>query len=281
MRRSVNEKGTTAVSQTLRELGFTGERRTLNTRKFGLPQSRTRVYGVFVLMTIGFGSPGEQTHKGQLNKIWSFCDRCQIQMPESLHSLLLRSDLLEQSEKNDERDTQKKSKGKKGKKGTKWIEEHKKFRENNCLVDDQLDWHPALKALQQQQQQQQLNLTERELDASLLALATALKRKGASTSCFSMPVGDSLHFMKVSTSCHPCLLPKKKYLYIVENKCYVSGKAAILPLMLQGLGPNEINLAGPAVQALTASQAQDLAGNAFTSNIVLAIMLGVLLHYGQ
>ena len=279
MRRSVNEKGTTAVSQTLRELGFTGEWRTLNTRKFGLPQSRTRVYGVFVLMTIGFGSSGEQTHKGQLNKIWSFCDRCQIQMPESLHSLLLRSDLLAQSEKNDERDTQKKSKGKKGKKGTKWKEEHKKFRVNNGLVDDQLDWHPALKALQQQQQQ--LNLTERELDASLLALATALKRKGASTSCFSMPVGDSLHFMKVSTTCHPCLLPQKKYLYIVENKCYVSGKAAILPLMLQGLGPNEINLAGPAVQALTASQAQDLAGNAFTSNIVLAIMLGVLLHYGQ
>ena len=94
-----------------------------------------------------------------------------------------------------------------------------------------------------------------------------------------MPVGDSLHFMKVSTTCHPCLLPKKKYLYIVENKCYVSGKAAILPLMLQGLGPNEINLAGLAVQALTASQAQDLAGNAFTSNVVLAIMLGVLLHY--
>ena len=63
-----------------------------------------------MLMTNGFGSSGEQTHKGQLNKMWSFCDRCQIQMPESLHSLLLRSDLLE---KNDERDTQKKSKGKK------------------------------------------------------------------------------------------------------------------------------------------------------------------------
>ena len=116
-------------------------------------------------------------------------------MPESLHSLLLRSDLLE---KNDERDTQKKSKGKKGKKGTKWFEEHKKFRVKNGLVDDQLDWHPALKALQQQQKQ--LNLTERELDASLLALATALKHKakGASTSCFSMLVGGSLQFMKVT-----------------------------------------------------------------------------------
>ena len=42
------EKGTEIVTQELFNLGFTGQFKTLNTKHFSLPQSRTRTYGVFL-----------------------------------------------------------------------------------------------------------------------------------------------------------------------------------------------------------------------------------------
>ena len=273
---AATEKGTTIVSQKLREFGFLSSWKVLNSRHFGIPQSRTRTYGIFVKMKHGLGSCGEKKHESQLSQIWSLSARCQMGA-ELLRDLLKRSD-LESCQLPDGPGKKPSTQPPGQKKPGKWVDERKVFRKNHGLENDPLDWHPALKALKRDGPL--LNLSSREQEASLLLLAKLLKEKpGMQTSCLVLPVGDSLSRMKYSSAWHPCLLPQKKFLYILDNRCYTTGKSSKLPFTLQGLELKELELAGPAVLKLTPQKAQELAGNAFTSNVVLTLLLGVLVHF--
>ena len=88
-------------------------------------------------------------------------------------------------------------------------------------------------------------------------------------------VGDSLTWTRWKSS-HPCLLPKKRYLYWTQNEVFVIPGTAFI-FGLQGLGPQELQqfgLQGP----LSLAQAQDLCGNAFTSHVIAVVGLAALLH---
>ena len=277
------EKGTDVVVKHLLELGYTGEFRTLNTVHFGLPQSRTRTYGVFVKLTLGFGPESRKVHDNQVANVWGICARCQSRTPESLYSLLKRSDLQKAciaEEKN-----MKQAQGKrKPNKQQKWHTEHDGFRNRHGL--NELGHQPegedfsALRVLRDNMQSD-IGLSEREADAALLCLGATLAAKPdlASSKCMVVPVGDSIGRMRFGFTVHPCLLPKKKYLYLVDGKLYVSGKSSKVPLMLQGIDHEELLLAGPAIQNLGPAEAQELCGNSFTANIVGVLLLAILANW--
>ena len=91
-------------------------------------------------------------------------------------------------------------------------------------------------------------------------------------------VGDSIVRAKFSQT-HPCILPSKKYVYLCKGQLHMNQSWRV-PLLLQGLGWRELTLAGLTDSSLSLSHAQwqDLAGNAFTSNVLLALLVAVLLH---
>lgn len=70
----------------------------------------------------------------------------------------------------------------------------------------------------------------------------------------------------------------KKYLYVFPGHCFAnSNVTGNLHLRLQGLGPEEVQKAG--LGELDQKKSQELAGNAFTSNIFAAIILAILVNW--
>ena len=152
----------------------------------------------------------------------------------------------------------------------KWMDEHAKFRAHHGL-ESGTSGHSVLRLVQESAES--LSLSARELDAALLALAKGLQSS-------RLPLDPQCIVGNVFRSVlHPCLLPQKKYLYILNGKCFISGLAKLLPLRLQGWGSEEIRLAGSAIASLTAKQSQELAGNAFSCNILFAVIMSVLCNF--
>ena len=123
-----------------------------------------------------------------------------------------------------------------------------------------------------------IGLTEREIDASVLALAL-MGKKNSLGKLLVAPVGDSLQFMKFRSQVHPCVLPSKKYLYLKGNMATVN-KSPVLPFLLQGLSIEELKMCG-LDDGVPFKHAQDLAGNAFTANVFASILLSILLRYSH
>lgn len=134
--------------------------------------------------------------------------------------------------------------------------------------------HPFASVIKEQGSS--IGLTEREIDASVLALAL-LAKKGPLGKMLVSPVGDSLQFMKFRSQVHPCVLPHKKMLYLSGNKAAVNN-SPFLPFLLQGLSMEELRMCG-LDKDFPFKHAQDLAGNAFTANVFASVLFSILLHY--
>lgn len=278
-RSSVNEKGTTVVIDKMAELGYVGGWKTVNTRDFGIPQSRTRAYAVFVLRTQGFGDLGQQWHCKQIQRIWDFVEGCQLQKPDVLSKFLADAKFKQDDEMLPAKSSKKQKDNKKSNKKTpKWVVQRKSFKAKWNIKASEMDSMPqqALK-----QQQQKLGLTDREVDCAMLKLALQLRdtaKHPLDINCIVGNIGDSIEYLRFSSSLHPCILPQKKFLYIYKGQCYVNKNVTgNLYLSLQGIGQEEVVKAG--LDGLDQRKSQELAGNAFTSHIVAAIVLGILVHW--
>ena len=281
MRSSVQEKGTEVVSEKLSELAYFGQWRTLNSKCFGLPQSRSRMYGVFVQLTRGFGPEGKSHHAQQIEKIWKLVERCQRPEPQSLQSLLEQADFQDDESKKKTKSKPKPAMKRPASKKAepKWVKQHQAFRKKYQITDTELR-HDAIKMLKKHRES--LDVTEREVDASCLRLAIQLRGGKVNISCMVSNVGDSVGYLRWSSSIHPCVLPAKKYLYVLNGQLFTNAdcKSNALYPLLQGLGPTEMELCG-LNQKLSGAQIQELSGNAFSSNIVAAIMLAISCHWHE
>ena len=85
-------------------------------------------------------------------------------------------------------------------------------------------------------------------------------------------IGDSITRMRWKTT-HHCLLPRKRYLYLTEGTVFINPGKQFL-FALQGLSPAELY---GLQHRLSCTECQDLLGNAFTSNVIAAVALAVLL----
>lgn len=156
----------------------------------------------------------------------------------------------------------------------KWKDYHSKFVKVNGLGKSDLE-HPFASIIKEQGGS--IGLTEREIDASILAIALMAKKTTSLGSLLVAPVGDSLQFIKFRSQVHPCVLPSKKFLYLTRDKASVN-KSPVLPFLLQGLSKEELDLCGLG-KDIPFKHAQDLAGNAFTANVFASILFSILLHY--
>ena len=281
LRKAVNEKGTKVATDKLAELGYAGSWNLLNTRDFGLPQSRSRTYGVFVMRSAGFGMHGQEIHMKQVQRVWDFVASCKIDKPDVLAKFLsdakfamLADEMSDAKKKNDKKKVENKNKPKKP---PVWKKQHAAFKEKWKIADSEMKTR-VQKALVQQKDK--LNLTEREVECAILKLALHMRKNKnpVDQDCLVANIGDSLNYVRFNSTCHPCLLPTKKYLYIFQGHCFTnSNVTGNLYLRLQGLGPEEVEKAG--LGGLDQRQSQELAGNAFTSNIVAAIVLAILVNW--
>ena len=281
LRKAVNEKGTKVATDKLAELGYAGSWNLLNTRDFGLPQSRSRTYGVFVMRSAGFGMHGQEIHMKQVQRVWDFVASCKIDKPDVLAKFLsdakfamLADEMSDAKKKNDKKKVENKNKPKKP---PVWKKQHAAFKEKWKIADSEMKTR-VQKALVQQKDK--LNLTEREVECAILKLALHMRKNKnpVDQDCLVANIGDSLNYVRFNSTCHPCLLPTKKYLYIFQGHCFTnSNVTGNLYLRLQGLGPEEVEKAG--LGGLDQRQSQELAGNAFTSTIVAAIVLAILVNW--
>ena len=103
-------------------------------------------------------------------------------------------------------------------------------RKNNKITDIELG-HEAVKQLKKHPAS--LDVTEREVDASSLRLALQLRKGKLDTSYMVCNVGDSVNYLRWSSSVHPCVLPTKKYLYVLGGQLFTNancrGWSALLP----------------------------------------------------
>ena len=271
MRKTVSEKGTSVVSDFLTERGYSGTWRILNTKNFNLPQSRSRVFGLFCKVN-GFGPKGIKAATAKVNAMWQFVQRCQLQVPEPLHRLVHEHATFGDDESSAKK--QRVAKQKIPKKDPKWVSENDKFRKKHGIMSND-DLHPL--ACEVLRQSSKFNLTDREANVGALQLTLAIKQSEGKGTCYVGNIGDSIRYCRFSRSLHPCLLPKKKYLICnLPDGMVGTNSNAQFWYSLQGLSCTEVRHAG--LDRLTASQAQELCGNSFSANVVVSIMMAVLLN---
>ena len=155
----------------------------------------------------------------------------------------------------------------------KWKEYHSNFVKANGLGKSDLQ-HPFASIIKEQGGS--IGLTEREIDASILAIALMAKKTTLGNLLIA-PVGDSLQFIKFRSQVHPCVLPSKKFLYLTRDKASVN-KSPVLPFLLQGLSKEELNMCS-LDSDIPFKHALDLAGNAFAANVFASILFSILLNY--
>ena len=156
-------------------------------------------------------------------------------------------------------------------KDPKWKADHEEWREKRSHLNMEQMHLENLK-----QKAIELGLTERERDMLVLKAA----EKGSLDGLFCIAIGDGIQRARFSR-CHACVLPSKKYCYILNGaNLYTNAgnENPAIPLALQGLGASELRMAGlDAEGVMTAKEAWDLAGNAFTSTVLAAILVGVVI----
>ena len=121
----------------------------------------------------------------------------------------------------------------------KWRDYHSNFVKQHDLSPSDLQ-HPFSSVIKERDKV--IGLTEREIDASILALALMAKTAPLKNVLVA-PVGESLQFMKFRSQVRPCVLPSKKYLYL-QGKSASVNKSPVLPFLLPGLSKEELKMCG-------------------------------------
>ena len=156
--------------------------------------------------------------------------------------------------------------------GAKWRGKHASFKKMHGLTDEEMqagDLQGVIAGCRA------LGISERGIEATHLQLCLQKRSAGFDIAKQIMVgnVGDNVGYLTFKSRVHPCVLPKRQNLYIVQGTVQMT-QSASLSLALQGLGPREVKQFGLA--EISYARSLDLAGNAFTSNVVAAILVNVL-----
>jgi hypothetical protein len=283
------EKGTEVVSALLSEIGYIGSWESLNAKDFYLPQSRPRVYGIFLRLSKGLGPQGKEIRQNELAAAWKFVARCNTKPNfERLSALLSRVPLgpsppasADCSSTYGIDDAPKVKRSRKSSVKAKWVSNHEKYQAKFGLATDGAGALPDAEMLQFKQAAKELSLTDREIDASILSLRRMLKAGDLDdwqSAVLVGNIGDSVDRLQWKDSSFPCLLPDKKYLIIDMGQLKIN-RNPVFYSALQGIGLEEAKHFG--LNSISLSQCQDLAGNAFAANICISILLAFLLIHNK
>ena len=280
-----DRQGTVYIQDELTALGYSGGWRNVNSKDFFLPQSRPRVYGLFLrLHSQGLGVQGRGRRDADAATALSLVDRLKVPgPPEPLSTVLQRCRAVgAASDKPKKRRRAEPEESHRGpaswdlpredlEGGPVWRRDHREFVDNTGLSKEDLQGYQAFEDAAKGA------LQPRAMEGLFLKLACVRKDEGVD---WTQPdritvasVGASLRFMSVRQDIFPCVTPKMVYAVIEHGQLRTAG--GLEALALQGVQGQEVH--SFKLGATKGPFLQELAGNAYTANIVAAFLLAGLL----
>ncbi len=249
--------GTEAILEKMADLGFVGSWHIISPQAFHLPQSRSRVYGIF-LKRDDFGTASVVKRKSDLSRAEAIITRLQYGAPEPLKRVLSR--LSFQPCKG----------GKSGEgRGKAWPAQHKAFADSVSLpIEERLPPDEFVSAAAG-------GLPKRALEALWLNLAAMRKKQSFDWkhALIVVPRGMSVTWMHPRLDMFPCITPGEHYVIIQEGKFHSAD--AFTHLALQGVQEREVR--SFALKDEPPKLLSNLAGNAFTANIIAVFLIAGIL----
>jgi site-specific DNA-cytosine methylase len=286
--------GTAYIKDELAQQGYVGEWQTVSPTMFFLPQSRPRVYGLFLKLH-KHGPEGLVQRQADLSAALKLLDRLKVPgPPEALEAVLGRSRETPRLESSEGRLLRRKrdlssshdsacapkhrgsvpaalgqdpdaasSSG-----GLKWKQQHRRWQENRGLRPMDLVGEADFKRAMGD------SLLEREVDALWLRLMWLKKQSGLDwrKDLIVATVGASINFMSARRSVFPCATPGMSYVLLDHGVPQMAD--GITLLALQGVQRKEV--CHFKLHLERGSLLKNLSGNAFTSNILAAFILAGL-----
>ena len=255
------EKGTVLAIEALRERGYVGQWRKVSATHFFLPQSRPRVWALFLKVLGGMGPNAIRERERDLAKAFDFIQSSQTCSHESLKRI------LDRTPKPHADQPRKPARG-----GQAWrTSQGPKFQSKHGLSDEEVrngenEFLAATAGV----------LVPRQQAAVWLTLCR-LRKKGRISNwkegILVSDCGSSVGWLSVARDLFPCIRPGNSYLVLDQGKPRIAEGA--LCLALQGIGSDEAN----AFELLLEEDGflRQLAGNAFCANICLAFLIAALL----
>ena len=284
-----NRQGTVYIRDELSALGYCGDWRNVNAKEFFLPQSRPRVYGMF--LRIGpksLDGRGHDERVAESKAAFALIERMEVQgPPEPLTVVLQRCQGLPTEVPLPTKEpllTMSKSAPHDSKKQLAswelpvaqlesdlvWRREHFNFAKTLALTDTELQEFHAFSLAAAGA------FKPRAIEGLWLKLTSARRARGTdwTTQVVVASIGASLRFMSVRSDIFPCVTPHMTYAIMQNGHLRsVSGMEALALQGIQTVEARTFKLAQSKPGLL-----QDLAGNAFTANILAAFLVAALLH---
>jgi len=241
----------------------------LNAKRFLLPASRHRAWGIFLKQ----GDGSEDMVGNAASRITAL----QMKQHEQLAAILKRCNDSKSAKPHKQRspslsnpdcDTSIK------KQAQGWPKKHGSFAKKARLSQEDLHAEDLIAF----RQLAEGTLGQREIDATCLRLAE-LKKKGSLEDWREAPhliitVGASLKRIEICQLAFPCVLPKMRYALLCNGE--VTLATGPMCLAMQGVQRQELVELAQLLK-LSGTRQQDLAGNAFAANVCAAVTLAVLL----
>ena len=255
------EKGTLLVIEALRERGYVGQWRKVSATQFFLPQSRPRVWALFLKVRGGMGPKAIQERERDLAQALNFIQSSQTCSHESLKRILDRTPMPHAHRPL-------KTAGQ----GQVWkTSQAPKFQAKHGLSDEEVSRGQAefLKTTADV-------LFPRQQSAVWLELCRQ-RKKGKipnwKDGVFVSDCGSSVGWLSVVRDLFPCVRPGNSYLVLEQGWPKIAHGP--LCLAMQGIGVDEAN----AFELLLEEDRllRLLAGNAFSANICLVFLVAALL----
>lgn len=283
-RRAVDPDERTGTHYILDELarqGYVGQWRNMSPTMFFLPQSRPRVYGLF-LKVHALGPKGLLEGQQRLSVALKVLDRLQVPTPpEALTVLLARCQdtprVVAEPRQRKRQISSDQAAAPKADAATsevpkpkelKWKDQHKKWLQRKNMHPEDLegaeDFRRAMRGV----------LLEREVEALWLKLAYLKKKQGLDwrSGQIVATVGASISFMSAQRDVFPCATPGMRYVVLDHgDPKEVDGMTL---LGLQGVQRQEVRHFR--LDEEKGSLLKNLSGNAFTANILAAFLLAGL-----
>jgi site-specific DNA-cytosine methylase len=269
-----DRQGTLYIQDELAGLGFVGEWVNVSAKEFFLPQSRPRVYGLFLKLT-DLSGVGREQRKRDVAAAVRLIQRLRVPgEPEPLERVLQRCQALQY---DGSRDRPKKARRaahgpcswdlppEELADGPAWRREHHHFVQTLSLSSADLDGFSNFAGAVGDA------LLPRPLESLWLKLVVMRKEHGSdwSKGVIVASHGASLRFMSVRRDVFPCVTPHMSYTVLTDGEVTVPG--GFEALALQGLQTKEVQKFK--LRDEKSSFLQDLAGNAYTANIVGAFLV--------
>jgi site-specific DNA-cytosine methylase len=271
-KRAVDEaqSGCEQVAQQLASRGYTGHWDIIDPRNFYLPQSRKRVYGTFLRSGTDLGPKGAAAREADLTHARAIVARAQSAEHEPLVTVL---DRVAASGDPDEEQPRRPAPKKLGAniKEQKWPARHEAFaRKHNLSKAEVKDGADDF-----EQRTAHLHLTPQAQGGVWLQIVRMRNQRKImdwKTEVLVCSSGASLEWMSIRRGCFPCVTPGMQFILLRKGGAVrVDGRMC---LAVQGIQARE--RAAAHLTQETSRQLQDLAGNAFTANIMCAYLVAGL-----